>query len=75
MKIASSYRGFKLLGVDRSTFDIISYPDLLFIKAKARSSQIRFVHVIVPPQERRNITRFVKIRRPRTLNCFRLTLS
>ena len=65
----SSYGGFELPGVDCSTFEIISYPDLLLIKAKAQSSQIRFVHVIVLPQERRNITRFVKIGSPRTLNC------
>ena len=58
MKIAASYRGFKLLGVDCSTFEIISYPDLLLTKAKARSGQIRSVHVIVLAQERRNITRF-----------------
>ena len=46
MKIASSYRGFELPGVDCSTFETISYPDLLLTKAKARSGQIRFVHVI-----------------------------
>ena len=45
----SSYGGFELPGVDCSTFEIISYPDLLLIKAKAQSSQIRFVHVIVLP--------------------------
>ena len=45
MKIASSYRGFELPGVDCSTFETISYPDLLLTKAKARSGQIRFVHV------------------------------
>jgi len=51
MKIASSYRGFELPGVDCSNFEIISYPDLLLTKAKARSGQIRFVHVILLAQE------------------------
>ena len=57
MKIASSYRGFELPAVDCSTFETISYPDLLLTKVKARSGQIRFVHVIALAQERRNITR------------------
>ena len=46
MKIASSYnRGFELPGVDCSTFETISYRDLLLTKAKARSGQIRFEQV------------------------------